>query len=50
MPEYLPERTTHYAGYIGAAIVAKSLNANHTMTKEDYDERGPSFVHRKCCS
>jgi actin-related protein len=48
IPEYMPERSTQYAGYAGGAIVAKSLNANHTMTKEDYDERGPAYINKKC--
>ena len=48
IPEYLPERTQHYAGYVGAAIVGKSMNAINTMTKEDYEERGPAYIHKKC--
>jgi actin-related protein len=48
IPEYMPARTNQYASYVGGAIVAKSLNANHTMSKEDYEDRGPAYIHKKC--
>ena len=33
---------------LAVLLLPKSLNAHHTMTKEDYDERGPSHIHKKC--
>lgn len=38
-----------YSVWIGGSVLA-SLSTFHTMwiTKEEYDESGPSIVHRKC--
>ena len=42
-----PERK--YSAWIGGSILA-SLETFHKMwiTKEEYDESGPSIVHKKC--
>lgn len=37
-----------YAAYCGAAVVAKTIGANHMLSKEDYEDRGPAFMHKKC--
>jgi len=54
-PEYLPGggHAARYAAWIGASIMAKVMTAQphpggHFTTKADYEERGPSAVHRKC--
>ncbi|PSS02832.1 Actin-related protein [Actinidia chinensis var. chinensis] len=48
-PEYMPENLTTYAAWVGGAILAKVVfPQNQHMTKADYDETGPSIVHRKC--
>ncbi|KAH9774537.1 actin-related protein 7 [Citrus sinensis] len=48
-PEYMPENLTLYSAWIGGAILAKVVfPQNQHITKADYDESGPSVVHRKC--
>lgn len=48
-PEYMPENLTKYSAWVGGAILAKVVfPQNQHMTKADYDESGPSIVHRKC--
>lgn len=42
-----PER--HYLPWIGASMLAASPDfASTWIRQQDYDERGPSIVHRKC--
>lgn len=42
-----PERK--YAAWIGGSILASLPTFEHMwVTKEEYDESGPSIVHRKC--
>ncbi|XAR54482.1 hypothetical protein NMG60_11029627 [Bertholletia excelsa] len=48
-PEYMPENLTTYSAWVGGAILAKVVfPQNQHITKGDYDENGPSIVHRKC--
>ncbi|KAF5752655.1 actin-related protein 7 [Tripterygium wilfordii] len=48
-PEYMPENLTMYSAWVGGAILAKVVfPQNQHVTKADYDETGPSVVHRKC--
>lgn len=48
-PEYMPENLTSYSAWVGGAILAKVVfPQNQHVTKADYDETGPSIVHRKC--
>ncbi|KAI9168966.1 hypothetical protein LWI28_004624 [Acer negundo] len=48
-PEYMPENLSLYSAWIGGAILAKVVfPQNQHVTKADYDETGPSVVHRKC--
>uniref|UniRef100_A0A7N0USI6 Actin-related protein 7 n=1 Tax=Kalanchoe fedtschenkoi TaxID=63787 RepID=A0A7N0USI6_KALFE len=48
-PEYMPENLSKYSAWIGGAILAKVVfPQNQHITKGDYDETGPSIVHRKC--
>ncbi|KAK7341101.1 hypothetical protein VNO80_24025 [Phaseolus coccineus] len=48
-PEYMPENLTIYSAWVGGAILAKVVfPQNQHITKADYDETGPSIVHRKC--
>jgi actin-related protein 7 len=48
-PEYMPENLSKYSAWVGGAILAKVVfPQNQHMTKADYDETGPSVVHRKC--
>ncbi|KAL6125047.1 hypothetical protein ACLB2K_077555 [Fragaria x ananassa] len=48
-PEYMPENLTNYSAWVGGAILAKVVfPQNQHVTKGDYDENGPSVVHRKC--
>lgn len=48
-PEYMPEKLITYSAWVGGAILAKVVfPQNQHMTKADYDESGPSIVHRKC--
>ncbi|RDY11244.1 Actin-related protein 7 [Mucuna pruriens] len=48
-PEYMPENLTMYSAWVGGAILAKVVfPQNQHITKAEYDETGPSIVHRKC--
>lgn len=48
-PEYMPENLTVCSAWVGGAILAKVVfPQNQHITKADYDETGPSIVHRKC--
>lgn len=48
-PDYMPENLTQYSAWVGGAILAKVVfPQNQHITKGDYDETGPSIVHRKC--
>jgi actin-related protein 7 len=48
-PEYMPENVNMYSAWVGGAILAKVVfPQNQHLTKADYDESGPSVVHRKC--
>ncbi|MCO5612971.1 hypothetical protein L7F22_067244 [Adiantum nelumboides] len=48
-PEYMPENTLRYSAWMGGAILAKVVfPQNQHITKSDYDELGPSIVHKKC--
>ncbi|XP_047157219.1 actin-related protein 7-like [Vigna umbellata] len=48
-PEYMPENLTMYSAWVGGAILAKVVfPQNQHITKADYDETGPSIIHRKC--
>ncbi|KAH1211160.1 Actin-related protein 7 [Glycine max] len=48
-PEYMPENLTMNSAWVGGAILAKVVfPQNQHVTKADYDETGPSIVHRKC--
>ncbi|MBA0680336.1 hypothetical protein Goari_012041, partial [Gossypium aridum] len=48
-PEYMPENLSVYSAWVGGAILAKVVfPQNQHVTKADYDETGPSVVHRKC--
>ncbi|KAJ4953726.1 hypothetical protein NE237_030558 [Protea cynaroides] len=48
-PEYMPENLSKNSAWMGGAILAKVVfPQNQHVTKADYDETGPSIVHRKC--
>ncbi|GFR47912.1 hypothetical protein Agub_g9712 [Astrephomene gubernaculifera] len=49
-PEYLPSpNVPRDAAWVGGAVLAKvALIQNHFIVKADYDEAGPSAVHRRC--
>ncbi|KAH6810542.1 actin-related protein 7 [Perilla frutescens var. frutescens] len=48
-PEYMPDNLASYSAWVGGAILAKVVfPQNQHVTKADYDENGPSVVHRKC--
>ncbi|XP_031120119.1 actin-related protein 7 [Ipomoea triloba] len=48
-PEYMPENLVMYSAWVGGAILAKVVfPQNQHITKADYDETGPSIVHKKC--
>ena len=37
------------AAAMGAAVLSKAVFAqNHHVSKSEYDEYGPSYIHRKC--
>ncbi|KAL5210927.1 hypothetical protein ABZP36_006550 [Zizania latifolia] len=47
--EYMPENLSRYSAWLGGAILAKVVfPQNQHVTKGDYDETGPSIVHKKC--
>jgi len=48
-PEYMPENLARYSAWMGGAILAKVVfPQNQHVTKGEYDETGPSIVHKKC--
>ncbi|GER35687.1 actin [Striga asiatica] len=48
-PEYMPDNLAKYSAWIGGAILAKVVfPQNQHVTRGEYDETGPSIVHRKC--
>ncbi|KAG1348012.1 actin-related protein 7 [Cocos nucifera] len=48
-PEYMPENLSKNSAWMGGAILAKVVfPQNQHVTKADYDETGPSIVHKKC--
>ncbi|XP_071698514.1 actin-related protein 7-like [Rutidosis leptorrhynchoides] len=48
-PDYMPENLSMCSAWVGGAILAKVVfPQNQHITKSDYDESGPSVVHRKC--
>ncbi|KAK6161596.1 hypothetical protein DH2020_004977 [Rehmannia glutinosa] len=48
-PEYMPDNLANYSAWVGGAILAKVVfPQNQHVTKADYDETGPSIVHKKC--
>lgn len=55
VPEYMPPQTAARAAWMGGAILAKALLADlkpnapqQVVSKAEYEEYGPSAVHRKC--
>lgn len=47
--EYMPENLTMYSAWVGGAILAKVVfPQNQHVSKANYDENGPSILHRKC--
>ena len=50
VPEYMPEHTLQYAAWMGGAILSKVVfQQNQQINKYDYEDAGPTVVHRKCC-
>lgn len=56
IPDYMPSHTAQRAGWMGGALLAKVVfsttsahQVQHPVLKVDYEESGPSVVHRKCC-
>ena len=48
-PEYMPEGALQNAVWMGGAVLSKIvIQQNQQITKYDYEESGPSIVHRKC--
>lgn len=48
-PDYMPEKLGSFSAWVGGAILAKVVfPQNQHVTKAEYDETGPSIVHRKC--
>ncbi|GJN20751.1 hypothetical protein PR202_gb08168 [Eleusine coracana subsp. coracana] len=48
-PEYMPENLAKHSAWLGGAILAKVVfPQNQHVTKGEYDETGPSIVHKKC--
>jgi len=49
LPEYMCQPSPQYIPWLGGAIMAKMVAYNsHFMIKAEYEEIGPSAVHRKC--
>eukprot|EP00775_Hariotina_reticulata_P009584 gene9584-9747_t len=49
LPEYMLQQSPQYVPYIGGAVMAKLVAyQSHFMIKAEYEEIGPSAVHRKC--
>jgi actin-related protein 7 len=48
-PDYMPENLINCSAWIGGAILAKVVfPQNQHISKAEYDEHGPSVVHKKC--
>jgi len=48
-PEYMTENMLRNSAWIGGAILAKAVFLqNQHITKAEYDESGPTIIHRKC--
>lgn len=48
-PEYMPENLSKNSAWMGGAILAKVVfPQNQHVTRGDYDETGPTIVHKKC--
>ncbi|KAG6533326.1 hypothetical protein ZIOFF_007193 [Zingiber officinale] len=48
-PEYMPENLSKNSAWMGGVILAKVVfPQNQHITKGDYDETGPTIVHKKC--
>ncbi|XP_020517247.1 actin-related protein 7 isoform X2 [Amborella trichopoda] len=48
-PEYMPENLIKNSAWMGGAILAKVVfPQNQHITKAEYDETGPTIVHKKC--
>lgn len=48
-PEYMPDNTIKNGAWMGGAILAKVVfPQNQHISKAEYDEVGPSMVHKKC--
>ncbi|KAG6533325.1 hypothetical protein ZIOFF_007192 [Zingiber officinale] len=48
-PEYMPENLSKNSAWMGGAILAKVVfPQNQHVTRGDYDETGPTVVHKKC--
>lgn len=48
-PEYMSENMLRNSAWIGGAILAKVVfPQNQHVTKAEYDESGPTIVHKKC--
>lgn len=48
-PEYMSENMLRNSAWIGGAILAKVVfPQNQHITKAEYDESGPTIIHRKC--
>lgn len=49
LPEYMALQSPHYIPWVGGAVMAKLVAyQSHFMIKAEYEEIGPSAVHRKC--
>ena len=55
IPDYMPAKTAQRAAWVGGAVLAKvvfaatgPMQSQQAVTKADYDEMGPSVIHRKC--
>ena len=50
VPDYMPDTAAACAAWMGGAVLSKVVFAqNQQITKAEYDEYGPSIVHKKCC-
>ncbi|KAG6532433.1 hypothetical protein ZIOFF_006276 [Zingiber officinale] len=48
-PEYMPENLSKNSAWMGGAILAKVVfPQNQHVTRGDYDETGPTIIHKKC--
>jgi drug/metabolite transporter (DMT)-like permease len=49
VPDYMPGGTLGAAAWCGAAVLSRVVfGAGQQLTKAEYDEHGPSVVHKKC--